>query len=282
MLVTHDIKSLTQTILSWKKSGLSVGFVPTMGSLHAGHTSLLLKAKEQNDKVICSIFINPTQFNNKKDLQNYPRDLQKDMKLLKTIGCDLAFNPKAETMYPEGEQCESFKEDIQKFDETMEGASRPGHFDGVCMIIHKLFNFIKPTSAYFGEKDFQQLAIVKTLTKNRNYGVKIIGCPTIREKNGLALSSRNSLLSDSDKIIASKIYQILLSAKTKYQGTKIASLKEEVRNQIFSEPRFKLDYLEIVNKVTLIPIKEKAKENAVICIAVFLGKVRLIDNMLLN
>ena len=281
MLYVKNIDALEQALAQWKSIGFSVGFVPTMGALHQGHVSLIERAISENDKVVCSIFINPTQFNNQEDLVNYPSQIDKDLALLRKVSCDLVFSPDIKDMYPEGNKILKFE--LNGLDALMEGAHRPGHFDGVCTIVSKLFNLIKPKNAYFGQKDFQQLAIVRQLNKNQKFKINIVGCPIIRDENGLAMSSRNMLLNKKERLIAAKIYHILKSAKAQFFSNHIENVKLFVIKELNAVSAFSTDYVEIVHAQTLQPLNDgEKKEPAVLCIAVFLGSIRLIDNILLN
>ena len=281
MLLAKDIYTLEKSLAEWKSLGLSVGFVPTMGALHLGHQSLIEKAISENNKVVCSIFVNPTQFNDPNDLENYPNQIKKDLVLLKKVGCDLVFNPTKTDMYPQGDEVIKFN--LNGLDSLMEGAYRPGHFDGVCTIVSKLFKLIQPNNAYFGQKDFQQLIIIRQLNKIQKFNINIVGCPTIREEDGLAMSSRNVLLSSSERKIAAKIYRILLEAKAQFSKSSIQSLKLFVETELNTVSEFSVDYVEIAHAQTLKSLNNLEKnEPAVLCVAVFLGSVRLIDNILLN
>ena len=281
MLYVKNIDALEQALAQWKSIGFSVGFVPTMGALHQGHVSLIERAISENDKVVCSIFINPTQFNNQEDLVSYPSQIDKDLALLRKVSCDLVFSPDIKDMYPEGNKILKFE--LNGLDALMEGAHRPGHFDGVCTIVSKLFNLIKPKNAYFGQKDFQQLAIIRQLNKNQKFKINIVGCPIIRDENGLAMSSRNMLLNKKERLIACKIYHILTSAKAQFFSNHIENVKLFVIKELNAVSAFSIDYVEIVHAQTLQPLNDgEKKDPAVLCIAVFLGSIRLIDNILLN
>ena len=281
MLLIKHIDLLEKTIAEWQASGLSVGFVPTMGALHQGHLSLIEQALLENDRVVCSIFVNPTQFNNPKDLENYPNQIEEDFELLKQKGCHLIFTPFKENMYPNGASSICFE--LNDLDKQMEGARRPGHFDGVCTIVSKFFELIKPKNAYFGEKDFQQLAIIRELNKSQGFGINIIGCPIIRESDGLAMSSRNTLLNNEERSIAPNIYRIISEAKKQYSKNTIKGVKSFVEENIKGITDFRLDYVEIAHVETLQALKNEEKNSpAILCVAVVLGSVRLIDNILLN
>ena len=249
-----------------------------MGALHSGHTSLIEICRKENDICVVSIFVNPTQFNDKKDLQNYPRDLEKDSILLEKTNCDIVFTPSEEEMYP--------SPDLRKFDfgtlETvMEGKFRPGHFNGVGQVVSKLFEYVNPDKAYFGEKDFQQLAIIKKMTSDLKLPIKIIGCPIVREDDGLAKSSRNQLLSVEERKKASLISKTLFESRNFVSKKNISDLKKWVIEEINSESIFETEYFEIVNGKNLEPIFSWDEcEYIVGCVAVFCNKkIRLIDNI---
>ena len=281
MLHAKNIDTLENNLAEWKSLGLSVGYVPTMGALHLGHLSLIEQAISENDKVVCSIFVNPTQFNDPKDLKNYPNQLEEDLILLKKVGCDLVFSPQKTDMYPQGDEVVQF--DLNGLDHLMEGAHRPGHFDGVCTIVSKLFKLVQPKNAYFGQKDFQQLAIIRQLNYNQKFNINIIGCPIVREENGLAMSSRNALLNAEERSVAAEIYRILLEAKAKFPNYSIEAVKSFVEIELKAVSVFSTDYVEIAHTQTLQPLSNLEKNKpAILCVAVFLGSVRLIDNILLN
>ncbi|MEI6695317.1 MAG: pantoate--beta-alanine ligase [Bacteroidota bacterium] len=266
-----------QTLQSANKS---IGFVPTMGALHQGHLDLVIRAKAENDVVVVSVFVNPIQFNNKEDLLNYPRTLEKDAILLQSVACDVVFAPDEKEMYPEPD---TTVYDFGPLAEVMEGKFRPGHFNGVAVVVKRLFDIIQPVQAYFGEKDYQQLQIIKSLVKQCKLAVKIIPCPIVREADGLAMSSRNMRLTDAERKLAPFIYQTLLEAKKKVSQLSPAQLKIRVIQQIETNSSFMPEYFEISDATTLIPLKDWSQsEHAIACIAVFLGSVRLIDNIILK
>lgn len=277
MLIFTEIKSLQQKIKSLK-NGTTIGFVPTMGALHEGHLSLVEKAKKENDIVVVSIFVNPTQFDNADDLINYPKTIEKDLSLLKSFNCDIVFTPTPEEIYADNIQSQSFDFDGLEF--QMEGKFRAGHFNGVGTIVERLFEVVKPHKAYFGEKDFQQIQIIRKMVEKRNLPVQIISCPIHREKDGLAMSSRNTRLTTAQRAAAPFIYETLKKAKTLF-GTKNASeVVKLVENEFKNHPLFNLEYVEIADEETLLPVETKnptKKYRAFI--AVFAGKVRLIDNI---
>ncbi len=277
MLVFAKIKSVQQKITSLKK-GTSIGFVPTMGALHKGHLSLIEQAKKENDIVIVSIFVNPTQFNKKEDLVNYPKTIDEDLSLLKSIYCDIVFTPTVQEVYSDKIQSQSFEFDGLEY--QMEGKFRDGHFDGVGTIVKRLFEIVTPHKAYFGEKDFQQLQIIRKLVQKNNIPVKIIGCAIYRENDGLAMSSRNARLTKEHRNASPFIYKTLKQAKIEF-GTKNAfEVIEWVENEFKNQPLLELEYFEIADQETLHPIKNKdTTQNYRAFIAVFADKIRLIDNI---
>ncbi len=257
-----------------------IGFVPTMGALHAGHVSLILQAKKAADIVVCSIFVNPTQFNDPKDLLKYPRTPKADQKLLSAAGCDVLFMPNVEEVYPESQP---FAMDLGVIDKVLEGAFRPGHFNGVAQVVYRLFEIVKPHKAFFGIKDYQQVMVVKKVADQMPFPLEIIACAIIRENNGLAMSSRNMRLSAEEKEIALNISRILFYAKANQHNFKTFSDLKAVCLMMFKEVNgLKLDYLEIVDQTNLLPIGNAVKSNAVILCAAFVGQVRLIDNLILS
>ena len=260
-----------------KAEGMQIGFVPTMGALHEGHLSLMQRAKEENDLLAVSVFVNPIQFNNAADLEKYPRDLDRDRKLLEQIGCDVLFAPDVEEMYPEPE---TTAYDFGPLERVMEGASRKGHFNGVAVVVRKLFGIIGPQKAYFGEKDFQQLAIIQELVRQYKLPVEIVPCPIVREPDGLAMSSRNERLTAEERKIAPEIYRILQAAKAKIDELSPPELKKWVEEQFDKEPEFRLDYFEIADDTYLQPVENWDNNKGIMgFVAVFLGNVRLIDNI---
>ncbi len=277
MEIFHTRREISRYIMLLKKDGNSIGFVPTMGALHQGHVSLLRYAKKQNNITVASIFVNPTQFNNKEDLIHYPRTPEADLKLLENEGCDIVFVPGEKEMYPEPDlRIFSFG----NLDKVMEGKYRPGHFNGVAQVVTKLFDTIMPTRAYFGMKDFQQLAIIKKVVADYQYPVEIIPCPTVREADGLALSSRNKRLSADERQHAALIAKTLFWAQQNASTMSINELKKAVIATINNDPFLKVEYFEIVNDQTLQPVKTWHDAGGKIgCIAVNVGKVRLIDNI---
>jgi pantoate--beta-alanine ligase len=279
MKLVKTISELQQQLAESGKCG-TIGFVPTMGALHAGHLSLVRNAMEENEMVVVSIFVNPTQFNDPKDLQRYPRDIEADLKLLEPTGCDLVFAPEPEEIYPDPD---TRKFDFGKLETVMEGKHRPGHFNGVAQVISKLFRIVKPDKAYFGQKDFQQLAIIKQLVKQLQLPIEIVACPIIREESGLAMSSRNQLLSAVERENAAIINKTLQAAKKLSAKKSVQELTEWVTETINKNPLLYVEYFEVVDDETLQPVKSwKDSGTKIGCIAAYCGKIRLIDNIVLN
>ncbi|HPE55194.1 MAG TPA: pantoate--beta-alanine ligase [Bacteroidales bacterium] len=272
----HDLRNYLDDL---RANGKSIGFVPTMGALHEGHLSLIREAKEENDVVVCSIFVNPIQFNNSSDLEKYPRTIETDMQLLIQEDCDVLFFPDEKEMYPVP-STEQY--DFGDLDKVMEGEHRPGHFNGVAVVVKKLFEIVEPQRAYFGLKDYQQMVIVHKLTKDYNMPVEIVPCSIVREENGLAMSSRNERLSVTERTQAALIYQTLKMVKIKSGFATITEVKEFVEKQFRKQKNMKLEYFEIVDMYSLQPLRTWAQSTTVIaCIAVWVGNVRLIDNIIL-
>ena len=277
MRVFETILSLQKEITSLKKNN-SIGFVPTMGALHKGHLSLIKQAKLENNIVVVSIFVNPTQFDNKADLDKYPSTLENDLKLLKKVHCDLVFVPSVKEIYSENIQSESFN--FGGIENEMEGKFRDGHFNGVGTIVKRLFTIVKPNNAYFGEKDFQQLQIIKKLVEIEQLPIEIIGCKIFRENDGLAMSSRNTRLEPAYREAAPFIYKTLKKAKKKF-GTKSAlDVTKWVEKKFKKHPLLKLEYFVIANEKNLrIVTKKEENQKYRAFIAVFAGEIRLIDNI---
>lgn len=277
MKIVHTIEDLQNELSKQKAAGKTVGLVPTMGALHAGHASLVERCVSQNDITVVSIFVNPTQFNDKNDLEKYPRTFEADSELLEKCGATYVFAPSVAEMYP---QPDTRQFSYPPLDTVMEGAFRPGHFNGVCQIVTKLFDAVQPHRAYFGEKDFQQLAIIREMVRQMNYPIEIVGCPIVREGDGLALSSRNTRLSSAERKNALKISQTLFESRTFAAEHSVAETKQFVEETIAAAPGLKLEYFQLVDGNTLQPIENWADTGyAVGCITVFCGDVRLIDNI---
>lgn len=280
MKVINKTSDLQAIIEQFKNDGKSIGLVPTMGALHKGHLSLVKNSISNNDITVVSIFVNPTQFNNPNDLASYPRTVDKDLELLQTIGCDIVFAPEADDIYSKSETDSRFEFDFEGLDKVMEGKFRPGHFNGVVQIVSKLFDLVRPDRAYFGEKDFQQLAIIRLMTRRYNLPIEIVPCHIVREDSGLALSSRNSLLKDNEKLVASHIYAVLNESRQFVPQTEVEELKQCVIAAIEQKPELKVEYFDIVDGHTLKSIGKWDECDYVVgCITVFCGNVRLIDNI---
>lgn len=278
MQSVSEIKSLRSQIKAWRQQGLSIAFVPTMGNLHQGHFSLVEKAKTLADKVVVSIFVNPMQFGANEDLDNYPRTLDADKQGLAEIGTALVFTPTVDVMYPNGLDAQSYV-DVPDISMGYCGGARPGHFKGVATVVTKLFNMVQPDFACFGEKDFQQLQVIRAMVRDLSMPIEIIGVQTQREVSGLAMSSRNGYLSEQEKDTAKVLYQTLLNAgQSLEQGNKAFDTVEKKAKQALEQAGLKPDYFAIAEKDNLKPATLETKE-FVILAAAFLGKVRLIDNL---
>ena len=278
MIVFKKKEELAHYLLSQKNR--SIGFVPTMGSLHQGHISLILQSQKKCSITVCSIFINPTQFNNIDDLKKYPKNIALDLKLLENARCDIVYTPSSDDLYNKNEQAQNYE--FNGLENCLEGKYRPGHFNGVATIVEKLLRLVKPNYAFFGEKDLQQLVIIKSLVKSIGMNIVITGCPTTRDENGLALSSRNILLSKEDLLYSSIIYKQLLLFKKNYLNTSIIELKNSIIKNLTKSKKIKIDYFEFIEIATLQPklaINKETKYAA--CIAVKISGVRLIDNIIL-
>ncbi len=277
MRIIETVAELQVLVQQERSAGKSVGLVPTMGALHAGHASLVKRCREENAFCVVSVFVNPTQFNNPDDLKHYPRTMEADCALLEKIGVDVVFAPTVEEVYPE--------EDKRQFDlgavaEVMEGAFRPGHFNGVAQIVSKLFMMVTPDKAYFGEKDFQQIAIIKEMVKQLDFSVQIVDCPIVRESDGLALSSRNTLLTEQHRAIAPLIAKTLMVSKEMMSKKSIEEVKQYVVDTINAEPLLDVEYYEIVDALTMQSVTDWADADHIAgCITVYAGDVRLIDNV---
>ena len=277
MKVISTIAELRKVLDEHRAAGKTIGLVPTMGALHNGHASLVERSVADNDITVVSIFVNPTQFNDKNDLRNYPRDLEADCALLDKVGADIAFAPEVEEMYPEPDtRVFSFA----PLDEVMEGPFRPGHFNGVAQIVSKLFYAVEPERAYFGEKDFQQLAIIREMVRQLALPVQIVGCPIVREEDGLAMSSRNTLLTEEERERALTISSALFASADFAEVNTLAATKAFVEDIIDDTPGLELEYYNIVDGNTLQEVKEWTDSEYIVgCIALFCGKIRLIDNI---
>ena len=277
MKVIHTIKDLQAELTVLRAQGKKVGLVPTMGALHVGHASLVKRSVSENGVTVVSVFVNPTRFNDKNDLAKYPRTLDADCRLLEDCGAAFAFAPSVEEMYPQPDTREF---SYAPLDTVMEGAFRPGHFNGVCQIVSKLFDAIQPDRAYFGEKDFQQLAIIREMVRQMNYKLEIVGCPIVREEDGLALSSRNKRLSAQERENALNISRTLFKSRTFATSHTVSETQKMVEEAIEAAPGLRLEYFEIVDGNTLQKVNSWEDAQYVVgCITVFCGEVRLIDNI---
>lgn len=277
MKVITTVSELKQTLDEFRECGKSIALVPTMGALHDGHASLVRRAVAENDVTVVSVFVNPTQFNDKEDLKNYPRNLKADCELLESVGATLVFAPEVEEMYPEPDtRVFSFA----PLDTVMEGAFRPGHFNGVAQIVSKLFYAVEPDRAYFGEKDFQQLAIIRNMVVQLGLQVQIVGCPIVRENDGLAMSSRNTLLTEEERTRALIISRTLSESVEYAKNNSLADVKRFVEERINAVDGFRLEYYCIVDGNTLQNVAEWGDSDYIVgCIALFCGNIRLIDNI---
>jgi len=281
MEIFSQIAPLKAFLKDLKCEGKSVGLVPTMGALHDGHLTLFKASASQNDITVGSIFVNPIQFNNPNDLLKYPRTIEKDTKLLETVGCNVLFHPPMGEMYPEES---TVKIDFGRLDKTMEGKYRPGHFSGVALVVSKLFNIIQPDQAYFGQKDWQQFAIIQKLVEELNFKINLHSITTLREADGLALSSRNQRLTPEQRKIANVFYRGLLEAKTGFrEGLPLDHVRNKVRQTVEGYPGAKLEYFELADSknLNLLEYVEQSRR-PIMCIAGYIEEVRLIDNMFLD
>ena len=274
MQVTKTVEETRKQIKQWKKEGKTIGLVPTRGFLHEGHASLIRKCREQNDIVVVSNFVNPTQFGPNEDLEAYPRDFERDSKLCESLGADLIFAPSPEDMYHDPHAFVS----IDTLSETLCGKTRPIHFKGVCTVVTKLFHIVAPDRAYFGEKDAQQLAIIRKMVKYLNFDIEIVGCPIVREEDGLAKSSRNTYLNDKERQAALCLSRAVKTGKEViYTGADAKEVLNPMKAIIEAEPLARIDYVMMVDALTMQPI-EKADRDVLVAMAVYIGKTRLIDN----
>ena len=279
MIIAETIMEVREQVRAWRAEGLTVGLVPTMGALHEGHASLVTAAASQCDRVVASVFVNPTQFGPGEDLESYPRDFERDCQILDEKGCDMVFHPSVGEMYPDG--FSTYVNMESEMTAQLCGRSRPSHFRGVCTVVSKLFNIVTPDRAYFGQKDAQQLAVIKQMTRDLGLGIEIVGCPTVREADGLARSSRNTYLDPAEREAATILYKAIKAAQEMLSGADDEVPADEVLNMmrsvVSSEPEARIDYIEAVDGISLMPV-EYAKKGTLIAMAVYIGKTRLIDN----
>ena len=278
MQVVKTVKEVRDIVSGWKREGLSVGLVPTMGYLHEGHRSLIEKSVSENDRTVVSVFVNPIQFGPSEDLASYPRDLQRDMDVVGSVGGDLIFHPEPSEMYPG--HFTSFI-DTSETTELLCGAVRPGHFRGVCTVVGKLFNIVMPERAYFGQKDAQQLATIRRFVRDLNFNVQIVACPIVRESDGLAKSSRNTYLSADERQAALVLSQSLQKGKALIDAGErdAATVKEAIRAHLLTQPLARIDYVEVVDNENIRRV-ERISGSTLVAIAVYIGKTRLIDNFI--
>lgn len=284
MIIATTISEVREQVREWKQAGLTVGLVPTMGYLHEGHASLVDKAVSMCDKVVASDFVNPTQFGPNEDLESYPRDFKHDCALLEEHGCAMVFHPSVDEMYPDGNgRTDTYVEILDDMPKQLCGKTRPIHFRGVCTVVSKLFNIVTPDKAFFGQKDAQQLAIIRRMVRDLSYGIEIVGCPIVRDADGLAKSSRNSYLSESERRAA------LILSKSVFLGQKLIEGGEKdadkvvaaMRANIETEPLARVDYVSAVDGITMMPVHE-IKGCVLVAMAVYIGKTRLIDNFIVE
>lgn len=278
MEIITTVAEMKAKVAEWKAQGLTIGLTPTMGALHEGHMSLMERAVRECDRVVTSVFVNPIQFGPNEDYDNYPRDLERDAAIAESKGVDAVFHPSVEEMYPENFNCYVTMETLA---DTLCGAKRPGHFRGVCTVVNKLFNIVDPDKAFFGQKDAQQLAIIKRMVSDLNMRVKVYGCPIVREEDGLAKSSRNSYLSSSERQAALCLSRSIFKAQALIESgvRDAATIKKAVEEELDAEPLSRIDYIEIVGLENMQPVKTLG-ESGLVAIAVFIGQTRLIDNYL--
>jgi pantoate--beta-alanine ligase len=277
-----DIVDTVAGVRAWRRRAPGrLGLVPTMGYLHEGHLSLVRRARDQSDSLAASLFVNPTQFGPKEDLARYPRDLPRDQRLLKGGGCDLLFTPSVEEMYPAGF---STVIDVGPLAERLEGKKRRGHFRAVATVVAKLFGIFEPARAYFGEKDAQQLAVIRWMVRDLNLPVEIVACPTVREPDGLAMSSRNSYLNPTERLAASALYRALQAAKERWQkgGRRSDALRSAMRKVLVAQPLARIDYATVADPESFEELEGVIAQPALLLLAVYIGSTRLIDNLLLT
>lgn len=283
MIIANTISQVRDQIRQWRREGLTVGLVPTMGYLHEGHGSLVGKAAEDCDRVVASVFVNPTQFAPGEDLASYPRDFERDCEILEKQGCSMVFHPSVDEMYPDGNgKTDTYIEILNDMPKQLCGRTRPNHFRGVCTVVGKLFNIVLPDKAYFGEKDAQQLAIIRRMVRDLSYGIEIVGCPIVREPDGLAKSSRNIHLKADERKAAAVLYRSLkIAEEMASDGEKSSkAVTDAVRAEIEKEPLAEVEYVSAVDSLSMEPVETVGK-GTLIAIAVRIGQTRLIDNCVL-
>lgn len=280
MKIAETIAEVRAAVRQWRKEGLTVGLVPTMGYLHEGHASLMKESVKQCDRTVVSVFVNPTQFGPNEDLEAYPRDFARDTALCEEMGVDLIFHPAVDEMYPDGNgKTDTYVEILDDMPKQLCGKTRPIHFRGVCTVVSKLFNIVLPDKAFFGEKDAQQLAIIRRMVRDLSFGIEIVGCPIIREEDGLAKSSRNTYLNAEERQAALCLSKAVALGKQMIADgeTDAEKVVEAMKALISSEPMAKIDYVQAVDGLTMASVKE-VKADVLVAMAVYIGKTRLIDN----
>lgn len=279
MLIIKDAAELESYVAHEKNNGRSIGYVPTMGALHEGHLSLVKRCVAENDVAIVSVFVNPTQFNNPDDLATYPRDEEADARLLAGAGVTVMFLPSVEAVYPDGTE-RDHEYDLGAAATVMEGKYRPGHFQGVAQVVSRFFRLVRPTRAYFGEKDFQQIAVIRNMVKSEGIDVTLVPCPICRADDGLALSSRNALLTPEQRALAPMIHRVLDESRTYATNHSLSQTHDEVVTRLNSIPGMRVEYYEIIDGNTMLPVEDWAEASWIVgCITVYCGSVRLIDNI---
>ncbi|MCS6796021.1 MAG: pantoate--beta-alanine ligase [Raineya sp.] len=281
MLHFYEISPLQNFLWQVRKEGKKIGFVPTMGALHEGHLSLIRRCKQENDVVVCSVFVNPTQFNNPEDLAKYPRTLEKDAQMLEKAGCDILFAPNENVMYPQKTTLNFY---FGHLENVMEGKFRKGHFNGVALVVSKLFHIVQPHRAYFGQKDLQQFAIIRTLVQDLMFPVELVRCPIVREANGLAMSSRNQRLNAEQQATASHLYKALKKAETMLAENSVKQIQKSVKEYLLNVRGIELEYFEIADANTLQIVEDLTsfQGDLALCIAAYVAGVRLIDNIVIE
>jgi len=278
MKVVSTVAEMDGLVSLWQREGRSVGLVPTMGALHPGHVSLMERAREENDIVVVTVFVNPVQFNSASDLERYPRTFDEDRAVLRAAGADVMFHPSVDEVYPAPGRSSY---DLDGLDAFMEGPNRPGHFNGVVQVVTRFFDIVRPDAAYFGEKDFQQLAIIRHMSAKLGYGVKVVGCPTLREADGVAMSSRNVLLTPDDRQRATVIFRAMGHVRNLFGRKNIKDTITEAEAML-ADAGLRPEYVEVVDLATLRPVADGFKGQAQVCVAAWAGEVRLIDNLKVN
>jgi len=275
MRIVATVKELNALTHQFRAEGRSIGLVPTMGALHAGHLSLVERARSENDVVVVTVFVNPVQFNNAADLERYPRTFDADRAMLESGGVDVMFHPSVQEVYPSPDRRAY---DLDGLDAHMEGPNRPGHFDGVVQVVTRFFDIVGPDASYFGEKDFQQLSIIRHMAAKLGYALKVHGCATVREADGVAMSSRNTLLTAEHRERAASIYRAMCHIRDRFGSTEVASLIDEAA-QMLEAAGLMPEYVEVVDEQTLAPVESGTDGGVRVCVAAWAGEVRLIDNL---